>query len=109
MAKVIPFKAVRPTRDKVSLVASRSYQSYTQSELEARLNYNPFSFLQIVNPGYRYNKNISGQERYNLVNNRYLEFKEEGVFVQDKKIMKKISLKNMKTPLYTVRTYLKII
>ena len=84
MAKVIPFKAVRPTRDKVSLVASRSYQSYTQSELEARLNYNPFSFLQIVNPGYRYNKNISGQERYNLVNNRYLEFKEEGVFVQDK-------------------------
>ena len=84
MAKVIPFKAVRPTRDKVSLVASRSYQSYTQSELEGRLNYNPFSFLHIVNPGYRYNKNISGQERYNLVRNRYLEFKEEAVFVQDK-------------------------
>ena len=85
MAKVIPFKAVRPTRDKVSLVASRSYQSYTQAELEARLDYNPFSFLHVVNPGYRYNKAIAGKERYNLVRNRYLEFKEDSVFIQDKK------------------------
>ncbi|GAA4811675.1 DUF1015 domain-containing protein [Litoribaculum gwangyangense] len=83
MAKVIPFKAVRPTRDKVSLVASRSYQSYTQAELEARLEYNPFSFLHIVNPGYKYDKQIIGKERYNLVKNRYLEFKEDGIFIQD--------------------------
>ncbi len=83
MAKVIPFKAVRPTRDKVSLVASRSYQSYTKAELEARLDYNPFSFLHVLNPGYKYDKKISGQERYELVKNRYLEFKEDGVFVQD--------------------------
>ncbi|MGA1227449.1 MAG: DUF1015 domain-containing protein [Tamlana sp.] len=85
MAKVIPFKAVRPTRDKVSLVASRSYQSYTQAELEARLDYNPFSFLHIVNPGYKYDKRIIGKERYNLVKNRYLEFKEDGIFIQDEK------------------------
>lgn len=85
MAKIIPFKAVRPTRDKVSLVASRSYQTYTKAEREARLEYNPFSFLQIVNPGYKYARNITGFERYKLVRNRYLEFKEEDVFVQDKK------------------------
>ncbi|GGI58390.1 DUF1015 domain-containing protein [Winogradskyella haliclonae] len=85
MAKIIPFKAVRPTRDKVSLVASRSYQSYTQAEREARLDYNPYSFLHIVNPGYKYDKEISGKERYQLVKNRYQEFKEDGVFVQDKK------------------------
>ncbi len=83
MAKVIPFKAVRPTRDKVSLVAARSYQSYTQAELEARLDYNPFSFLHIINPGYKYEKEITGPERYNLVRNRYLEFKEDNVFVHD--------------------------
>ena len=83
MAKVIPFKAVLPTRDKVSLVASRSYQTYTQAEREARLDYNPFSFLHIVNPGYKYDKVISGQERYTLVRNRYLEFKEDGVLKQD--------------------------
>ncbi len=85
MAQVIPFKAVRPTRDKVGLVASRSYQSYTEPELEARLNYNPFSFLHIVNPGYKYDKDIRGKERYNLVRNRYLEFKEDAIFIQDKK------------------------
>lgn len=85
MAKIIPFKAVRPTRDKVSLVASRSYQTYTKKEREARLDYNPFSFLHIVNPGYKYDRKITGNERYKLVRNRYLEFKEDDVFVQDKK------------------------
>jgi uncharacterized protein (DUF1015 family) len=85
LAKIIPFKAVRPTRDKVSLVASRSYQTYTKKEREARLDYNPFSFLHIVNPGYKYDRKITGTERYKLVRNRYLEFKEDYVFVQDKK------------------------
>ena len=84
MVKIIPFKAVRPTRDKVSLVASRSYQTYTQAEREARLDYNPFSFLHIVNPGYKYAREITGDERYTLVKNRYQEFKEDQVFVQDK-------------------------
>ncbi|EGV42415.1 DUF1015 domain-containing protein [Bizionia argentinensis JUB59] len=85
MVKIIPFKAVRPTRDKVSLVAARSYQSYSKEQRESRLRDNPFSFLHIVNPGYRFEKEISGIERYSLVKNRYLEFKEENIFVQDEK------------------------
>jgi len=83
MANIIPFKAVRPTRDKVSLVAARSYQSYSVAQREARLRDNPFSFLHIVNPGYKYDKEISGTERYSLVKNRYSEFKEDAIFVQD--------------------------
>ncbi|HNQ27617.1 MAG TPA: DUF1015 domain-containing protein [Aquaticitalea sp.] len=83
MANIIPFKAVRPTRDKVNLVASRSYQSYTKEQVEARLRDNPFSFLQIVNPGYRYDKELSGEPNYHLVRNRYLEFIEDGIFMQD--------------------------
>ncbi|WP_026449818.1 DUF1015 domain-containing protein [Aequorivita capsosiphonis] len=85
MAKIIPFKAVRPTRDKVNLLAARSYDSYTAAQVESRLRDNPFSFLHIVNPGFRYNKEISGEERYGLVRNRYQEFKENGIFMQDKK------------------------
>lgn len=85
MAKIIPFKAVRPTRDKVNLLAARSYESYTAAQIESRLRDNPFSFLHIVNPGYRYHKEISGEERYGLVRNRYQEFKEDGIFMQDKK------------------------
>jgi len=84
LAHIIPFKAVRPTRDKVSLVASRSYQTYTQAEREARLDYNPFSFLHIVNPGYKYHLELKGEDRYKLVRNRYLEFKEDDIFIQDK-------------------------
>lgn len=83
MAKILPFKAVRPTRDKVSLIASRSYQSYTPQERESRMDYNPYTFLHIVNPGYKYHKEISGEDRYKLVRNRYLEFKEEEIFIQD--------------------------
>jgi uncharacterized protein (DUF1015 family) len=85
MAKVIPFKAVRPTRAMVGLVASRSYQSYTFDERESRMGYNPYSFLHIVNPGYKYDRVITGEERYKLVRNRYLEFKEDNVFIQDEK------------------------
>ncbi len=84
MAKIIPFKAIRPTRDKVGLIAARSYQSYTESERKARLDTNPFSFLHIVNPGYKYNKEISGTHSFELVKNRYEEFKEDGVFLCDK-------------------------
>ncbi|SRX55630.1 DUF1015 domain-containing protein [Aequorivita sp. CIP111184] len=85
MAKIIPFKAVRPTRDKVSLLAARSYDSYTLTQVESRLRDNPFSFLHIVNPGYKYQKEISGVERYGLVRNRYQEFKEDEIFMQDEK------------------------
>ncbi|WP_025742129.1 DUF1015 domain-containing protein [Aquimarina pacifica] len=83
MTKIIPFRAVRPVRDKVHLVASRSYQSYTDDERNSRMEYNPFSFLHIVNPGYKYQKEISGEDRYAMVRNRYLEFKEDLVLKQD--------------------------
>jgi uncharacterized protein (DUF1015 family) len=83
MAKVIPFKAVKPTRAIVGLVASRPYDSYTVDERESRMDYNPYSFLHIVNPGYKYDKIITGEQRYKLVRNRYLEFKEDGIFHQD--------------------------
>ncbi len=85
MPKILPFKAVRPTRDKVSLLASRSYESYTPEERESRLRDNPFSFLQILNPGFKYQKEISGKRRYKLVKNRYQEFKEDEIFMQDQK------------------------
>jgi uncharacterized protein (DUF1015 family) len=85
MAKIIPFKAVKPTRAIVGLVAARPYQSYTVDERDSRMDYNPFSFLHIVNPGYKYHQEVAGKERYQLVKNRYSEFKEDGIFVTDNK------------------------
>ncbi|TYP98908.1 uncharacterized protein (DUF1015 family) [Tenacibaculum adriaticum] len=84
MAIVKPFKAVRPTRDKVALVSSKSYDIYATEELESKLKFNPYSFLHIINPGYKYHKQeISDEQRFKLVHNRYLEFKEDAVFTQD--------------------------
>lgn len=83
MAKISPFKAVRPTRDKVALVASRAYQFYDEEGRDFRMAKNPFSFLHIINPGYKYHQEISGQQRFTLVKNRYQEFKEDGIFIKD--------------------------
>jgi uncharacterized protein (DUF1015 family) len=85
MADIKPFKAIRPAKDKVGFVASRSYQSYSRRELNAVLDFNPFSFLHIINPGYKYAKKVSGQERFKLVHNRYLEFLEDNIFLKDAK------------------------
>lgn len=84
MPEIVPFCAVRPTRDKVGLVASRPYYSYSESQRKARLDSNPYSFLHIMNPGYKFDKEISGKARFQLVKNRYDEFKEEGIFIRDK-------------------------
>ena len=83
MAIVKPFKGVRPSRDKVALVSSKSYEAYTPAELGAKLDFNPFTFLHIINPGYKYHQEISGEQRFRMVHNRYEEFKENKIFVRD--------------------------
>jgi uncharacterized protein (DUF1015 family) len=85
MAIVKPFKAVRATRDKVAMVSSKPYEIYTPEMRNAKLAFNPFSFLHVINPGFKYQKqDISGELRFKLVHNRYLEFKEDKIFTQDK-------------------------
>lgn len=84
MAIVKPFKAVRATRDKAALVSSKSYEVYSPDQLNAKLAFNPYTFLHVINPGYKYHKNdVTGEQRFKLVHNRYLEFKEDGYLNQD--------------------------
>ncbi len=83
MAQIKPFKAIRPVKDKAPFVASRSYQEYSKKELNAELNFNPFTFLHIINPGYKFHKSVSGPERFKLVHNRYLEFLEDNTLMKD--------------------------
>ncbi len=84
MANIKPFKAVRASRDKVALVSTKSREIYTPEMLTAKLDFNPYTFLHVINPGYKYHKqDVSGDLRFKLVHNRYLEFKEDGFFTQD--------------------------
>ena len=83
MAIVKPFKAVRPSRDKVALVSSKSFDAYTDKELDAKLEFNPFTFLHIINPGYEYHQEFTGEQRFQMIHNRYEEFKENKIFIKD--------------------------
>lgn len=83
MAIVKPFKAVRPSRDKVALVSSKSYEAYTPAELGAKLDFNPFTFLHIIHPGYKHPQEISSDQRFQMVHDSYKEFKENGIFIKE--------------------------
>lgn len=83
MPTIKPFRAVRPAEEKVPFVVTRSYEEYSMEELETVLASNPFSFLQIINPGYKSDSKVSVAERFNLVHNRFLEFLEERILVKD--------------------------
>ena len=84
MARIKPFQAVRPFRDKVALVTTRSYENYSNKERNSILELNPFSFLHILRPGFKFHKSVHGKKRFRMVRNRYTEFKENGIFQQDK-------------------------
>lgn len=85
MARISPFKAIRPVRDKVHLVATRPYYSYTQNVLKAKLEDNPFTLLRIINPEFESKKQTSPNtpERFELVKEKYAEFMADGVLFQD--------------------------
>ena len=84
MAAVIPFQATRPAPDKVASVVSRSYDQYGAKERKAVMAYNPFSFLHIIDPGFKFHKAVQGTQRFSMVRNRYLEFLEEGILIREK-------------------------
>jgi uncharacterized protein (DUF1015 family) len=83
LAKIIPFKAIRPTRDKVSLVTSRSYDEYSPAELASQLDFNPFSFLHVLNPAYVNQQKVGLEKRFKLVAQKYKDFKEEHIFIKE--------------------------
>ncbi|WP_369048581.1 DUF1015 domain-containing protein [Tenacibaculum sp. UWU-22] len=98
MATVKPFKAVRSPRDKVALVSCKSYELYSLDKLQAKLAFNPYTFLHVINPEYRHYQEVSNKERLKSINNRYNEFKKKQFFKKDETpsfyIYQKITPKN---------------
>ncbi|WP_339835748.1 DUF1015 domain-containing protein [uncultured Flavobacterium sp.] len=83
MSKIIPFKAVRPASDKVGLVSCRNYDDYSSAELAASLNFNPYSFLHVINPAYVNAQKITLDKRFKGVALKYQDFKNEKIFIQE--------------------------
>jgi uncharacterized protein (DUF1015 family) len=85
MAKIIPFKAIRPTPEKVGLVTCRNYDDYSAAELACWLDFNPYSFLHVLNPAFVHSQKITLDKRFKAVANKYQDFKEDGVLFEDEK------------------------
>ncbi len=87
MATIKPFCAYRPVRDKVHLVASRSYVSYSRGDLKSKLDENPFTFLHVIHPEHtlKIGTKPNTNARYRLVKQRFDQFVEEGIFQHDEK------------------------
>lgn len=85
MANIKPFRAIRPVRDKVHLVATRPYYSYKPNVLKAKLEDNPYTLLHIINPEFNRLKRTeaNSNERFELVKAGYELFKEKGILIQD--------------------------
>ena len=85
MSKIIPFQAVRPAPDKVALVTCRNYDDYSPAELASWLDFNPYSFLHVINPAYVHSQKITLDKRFKGVAHKYQDFKNEGIFLEDEK------------------------
>ena len=85
MSKIRAFKAIRPVRDKVHLVATRPYYSYKKNVLKAKLEDNPFTFLHIINPefGATIKTKPNSVERFAQVRHKFELFKQQGILIED--------------------------
>jgi uncharacterized protein (DUF1015 family) len=84
--KFKPFKAVLPAADKVHLVASRSYVSYSKEDLVDKLQGNPYTFLHVIHP------DVDGDYRgrriayFEEVRKNYEKFLSEEIFSLEGKV-----------------------
>ena len=87
MATVLPFKALRPTNDKVHLVASRSMDGYNLTELKDKLAGNPYTFLHVINPDFDdgIRTRPGSKERLSKIKRKFKSFIKEKVFKRDEK------------------------
>lgn len=83
MIHLRPFRAWRPVADKVHLVGSRSFVTYTDEQLREKLAGNPYSYLHIIHPDHGSDAHLTRDERFAQVRRKFEEFVAEGHFVRD--------------------------
>jgi uncharacterized protein (DUF1015 family) len=81
MAILRPFRGIRATRDKMHLVASRSFLSYTEAELNEKLTNNPYTFLHVIHPTQK--RDVAEQIKFLEVRNLFDAYVRNGVLVQE--------------------------
>ncbi|MCF8329145.1 MAG: DUF1015 domain-containing protein [Crocinitomicaceae bacterium] len=103
MAKIRPFRAIRPQRDKVHLVATRPFYTYKKNVLKAKMEDNPFTFLHIINPEFNHSIKTkpNSKERFQLVKSGYDNFLKSGVLIKEKEAALYIYRQTTATAIFT--------
>lgn len=84
MIKIRPFCAIRPPRDKAYLVATRSYMTYTEAEMDDKLKNNPYTFMHVIDP--KEGRDLPyGNAKYDLVKKSFEQWCEDEIFLKDEK------------------------
>lgn len=84
MATVKPFKALRPSKDKVAQVSAPSYDSASREQSYLELETNPHSYLHIVKPYLHFKGEAKNPTKHFPQGLSYLaSFKQEGWFIKD--------------------------
>jgi len=85
MAIIKPFKGIRPSKDKVHLVASRSVDGYNPAQLNSKLSENPYTFLHVIKPdfGDAVKSKPHSAELLQKIKKKYLQYVEEGILTTD--------------------------
>lgn len=87
MAKVKPFKGIRPPRELVEQVASRPYDVLNSEEARAEAEGNPKSLYHIIKPEIDFEPGTDEHDArvYDKAADNFARFKAEGWLVQDEK------------------------
>lgn len=87
MAKVKPFKGVRPPRELVEQVASRPYDVLNSEEARSEAEGNPMSLYHIIKPEIDFEPGFDEHDPrvYDKAVENFSHFQKEGWLVQDKK------------------------
>lgn len=85
MARIEPFKGVRPAKDKVEKVSSPPYDVLSSKEAKELTKDNPFSFLRVIKPEVDLPDGIDlySDEVYAKARENFDNFRKEGTLIQD--------------------------
>ena len=87
MARIKPFKAIRPKEELAQKIASRPYDVLNSEEAREEAKDNPYSFLHVTKseidlPG---NIDVHSQEVYQKANENLQQFINDGILLQEEK------------------------
>lgn len=82
MATLIPFSAVKPAPDKAPFVVTRSYDSYSEEDLESTLRQNPYSFLHIIHQS-TFHKEKPLKDRFVFIKEKFDAFHRQQILLEE--------------------------